>query len=329
MRFFEYVFYRLLVIHLIVDENRQTVRLILFKKKGNSMVIEKSDNKNLDEYKNYKWPIILCVSGKNIIEKRVEKNDKLNNFERIENNPEFLVDDFVDSEYQYKAFVRQELLQEVLSIINKYNLSLYKIFLRKNITIITDSLFVNEFLKSVKCNSDLESINFACKVVNSKIKIGLLISYLIILIINYYVFNEKELKYSSLSEEVTAIKILSKNQTKNNVNSKEISELFILKNIDRPFTVIFDKIASLVPYDIRLTFLSFDPLKDPIKENKLIAVNDNIAEIRGYSKNTASIILFTEQIAKEGFVKHVNLVSMIKDKNKDYYQFSVNVYTTL
>lgn len=329
MRFFKYVFYRLLVIHLIVDENRQTVQLILFKRKGNSMLIETNDNTSLDDYNHFKWPIILCVSGKNIIEKRVENDNKLNNFERIENNPEFLVDDFVDNEHHYKAFVRIELLQEILDTINKYKLSLYKIFLRKNQNTITDSLFVNEFLESVKRNSDIESINFACKIANNKIKIGLLISFLIILIVNYYVFNDKELKYSSLSDELTAIKVSSKNQTKKNVNSKEISKLFILKSIDRPFTVIFDKIASLVPNDIKLTFLSFNPLKEPIKENKLITVNDNIAEIRGYSKNTASILLFAEQIANQAFVKQVNLISMIKDKNKDYYQFVINVYTTL
>lgn len=329
MKFFEYVFYRLLVIHLITDENRQTVQLILFKRKGNSMVIEKNENNSLDDYKNFKWPIILCVSGKNIIEKTIEKDNKLNNFERIENNPEFIVDDFVNNEHRYKAFVRKELLQEILDTINKYKLSLYTIFLRKNQSEITDPFFVNVFLESIKHNSDLDSINFACKIANNKTKIGLLISFLVILIVNYYIFNKRELKYSSFSDELTAIKVSSKNQTKNNVNTKEISELFMLKNIDRPFTVIFDKIASLVPNDIKLTFLSFNPLKEPIKENKLIKVDDNTAEIRGYSKNTASIILFTEQIANQAFVKHVNLISMIKDKNKDYYQFVINVYTTL
>lgn len=319
------VFKKLLVIHINISENGYlTNSSLIFNRKNKKYILvdSKADGKNFLDSKNFKWPVLIIISGDYVIERNT--NNENFNFERFENNPDILANKYVSDGIETIAFVRKNIVEEKISELKKYKLNIIRIIIRKDfnikkITEDTDYLNFNNLFSSFS-----DRLDFLCKVLYDVSKLWFLFLFLIILIFNYLKFHELKKEYTVEQEQLVLISNKNVKNNENNIYKNVLHKNLKKRSLKLRNTFVIDQIAAIIPEDILLNNMIISPreIGDNTKKDKSLS-NNNFVVISGQSLNSNSVISFCEKLKNNQIIKSVYISSMYVEKENFIFKIEI------
>lgn len=146
-----------------------------------------------------------------------------------------------------------------------------------------------------------------------------LTAILLILMINFVIWDNFQKRNIELTANVARFEQLLNQMTGKEKELKEKENLilqFIGENPKAHFSLYADRLASILPSDIRLTLMDIQPLKKKQKSGRANEYLNNQIEIEGETNSMSAISQWVKEIGNEKWVKKVELISYNSDKEK-------------
>lgn len=131
-----------------------------------------------------------------------------------------------------------------------------------------------------------------------------------VLLINFLAFSYYHAKVQSMETVSESERQLSMLKTiKDRVGSKEERLHKLLGSSSSKSTFYMDRIAAGLPNSIQLDQMVYQPLLKPVREGKLIELDQNNIRISGYSKDKIQFAQWTEALEQEDWTGKVEILS--------------------
>ena len=149
----------------------------------------------------------------------------------------------------------------------------------------------------------------------------------VLLFVNFLLFDHYNTRRNELevdSQGITAIQ----NEISQLQADVSIKRQFIQQNNvpqDYAFSFYADRLASFVTDGIRLTELSVCPVKNKVKEDKVIVFQNKTLHIAGIAPNSTAFSSFLEKINKASWVKELNKQVYEYNNENDNADFEIEI----
>ncbi|MEN1784420.1 MAG: hypothetical protein AAGF77_04695 [Bacteroidota bacterium] len=150
--------------------------------------------------------------------------------------------------------------------------------------------------------------------------------FLGLLLINFFFFNHYFQKVTALREQVIVSDSNKKTyrELKEQVAAKEDRVNTIRSNSNSKVSYYLDQMAFLVPEDIKLELLTYQPLAMPVRNDKEMAFEGNTLEVFGISRESTSYLDWVQQLEKYPWIQAVETISF-DYQSKDRIQFGTKI----
>ncbi|QKX04093.1 hypothetical protein HN014_03940 [Aquimarina sp. TRL1] len=139
---------------------------------------------------------------------------------------------------------------------------------------------------------------------------------LIVLLVNFFVFNSNYKKWQGLQEELQ-VYTTQKDQITKKQSEVKIMEALVQSVLTTGFSRssnYINKIVQVQPSTIVLTSLAYQPLTKPIRKDKVIEFKDKIVSVSGKSIDKSDFTIWLRAIEGLSFVDAVTIVQYGLDK---------------
>lgn len=157
-----------------------------------------------------------------------------------------------------------------------------------------------------------------------RLRLPLLFICLTTLVANFFINQSIS---SDLEQQSIQLKYLK--QIVGTTESKERNEKQLIERFNNrlPYSCawIFDRIAMLKPYGIRLTTLALQPLKRPIRANNEVVVSDSLVAIKGVTDVVHDVSTYISKLQDEPFANSVKLISLAQQRAGDTFTFQIDI----
>jgi hypothetical protein len=158
------------------------------------------------------------------------------------------------------------------------------------------------------------------------VSMGTIIILFVLLLVNYFVWENLRNKNSKLLFEIAQNEqLLSKlAEVKKEVGKKENLVLQYLGTTGKThFSWFADRLASILPVGIRLTLLEIQPVNKKPKPGSVITYNIGKIIVEGEIRELSEIGEWVKATGSEKWIKNVELISYIKDNNPGMGHFKL------
>ncbi|MCK4661795.1 MAG: hypothetical protein KAT68_02935 [Bacteroidales bacterium] len=159
---------------------------------------------------------------------------------------------------------------------------------------------------------------------------GILIFFLVLLMVNYFVFTNYNQKYNELSYNYSQNEELIEklNQLKQDIKLKE-SFVYQLRMIE-PSRISFcaDRIAYLLPKEIILVQINIHPLKRKLKKYKEPEFSNEIIQISGKCRKSTVLHEWIKMLKSEKWVKEIEILNVSQENKYSFGEFTIKITVT-
>ena len=156
---------------------------------------------------------------------------------------------------------------------------------------------------------------------------AVLILFFCILLLNFLLFDLANNKLKILSEQYNQNEYLL-NMITELSSSLEQKEQFVVQNgFLKPSKLFFyaDRLAHLLPENIRLTKLDINPLRKKIKKRQVIDFNTYRINVAGITNYGISLNDWIDIIKKEEWISNINILFYNKEKDMRSGEFEIEI----
>lgn len=273
-----------------------------------------------------KRPAVLFIYGDAVLHKKYEKENPV--IKKITENPELIWrtrENDQNNETEL-LFTRKALLGNLFEKLNAGKIHVITVWMSGKETDIPELLnhFFRKNLNPKNFKYNLPLWNTLCEYLYDRIKLPVLLFFLFLLLGNYFYNNKLRKEYDIKQFEY---------QTRLRYREKENVKLQKLNRISSaytkypspPYSLIADRIAALMPRNIRLKRMVFFPYNGKLNPEKPIITDFNGIVIEGYADIPGLIREFTRKLSADSLFPDVKIVSIEKGKNTAAYEFSLKI----
>jgi hypothetical protein len=160
------------------------------------------------------------------------------------------------------------------------------------------------------------------------LSIGSLSVILILLLLNYFIWDSLRNRDSELAFEVTRNEQLLSQLSNKEKELKEKENLvikYIGTNAKSHYAWYADRLGSSVPIGIRLSLMDIQPLNKKQKPGIAMEYKNKEIEVEGDAKNMSDISEWVKAIGNEKWAKKVELISFFTDKEEAVGHFKLQI----
>ncbi|WP_222984576.1 hypothetical protein [Flagellimonas meishanensis] len=160
--------------------------------------------------------------------------------------------------------------------------------------------------------------------VGLKLGIGVLLTALLL---NFLLFTHYRAKVESMETLSSSEQQLSMLKTiKDRIATKEQRLNMLLGSSNSRSTFYMDRIALGLPTSIQLDQMEYQPLLKPVREGKLIALDQNNIQISGQSNDKDGFAQWMEKLDREDWVEKMKILGYeYADKNSDRFSLKIEI----
>lgn len=332
MRISRYIINNLLFFELCTSTVKQEIKVWRVSNKGKKVFLVEQKFDIEEEPKKWKYfPAVLLITGDQVISKKFRKDDL--SFNRITENPELLWDlSFQsDSEEQTVSFLRKELIEELIGVLERSEIYVLKKWIIKEEDISKEKLIVNFYknhFRLVDIRNNLPQINMLSLIIYYKMRLPVLLLFFMMVLGNFLFNIHLRQEYETAQSELYFNQRNNKQQQ--DTQKKQAHILSLYQSLpNRSIALIADRIASYVPQKLVLNSLLFFPLEgteyNSVQQNKKIKFKENFILIEGETEIPGGVSLFTQFLEKDQLFSNVKIVSLVKDKDSSIFTFELNI----
>ena len=294
--------------------------------KNSRIILQEIDNEEFDRSKKKNGIALVLITGSDIGTKSYDISDS-EAVSKIMGNDNLLWTVHDENVNRRIDFIRKASLENILGEIENKDLYIANSIVSVKTDIGIQTALQEFYEKSVNFNLIKKSKEFRAFFFDSlfdKIKLPVLLFFLVLLFINYVVFSNIKEKYD-ISEAAYNIQ-LQKNKQETE-NSEKTNRLFgeYNKIQSYPLALISDRIASYIPKDIRLTSMVFFPEKISTARGKNESSPSNVIIVKGKSEIAGTVLLFTQYLQEDKLFNKVDIITINNLKDNGSYDFEIHI----
>ena len=151
---------------------------------------------------------------------------------------------------------------------------------------------------------------------------------LLLLLLNYFVWDSLRNKNAELTFEVTRNEQFISQLAEKGKELKDKENLvaqYIGPNSKTHYSWYADRLGSLLPSGIRLTLLDIQPLSKKQKDGIAIVYKNRLIEVEGDARNMSDISEWVRAISNEKWAKQVELISFFTENDQTLGHFKLQI----
>lgn len=286
------------------------------------------DDKNLKKYKH--GLAILVVTGDEVVEKPYEATDP--SFKKITENEHLIWNiNHQSSQGSKISFIRKDILEDFHHLLKGHSVHKVSEYLFKECEIDKEAIVESFFKETVNIKSickDAKLLNSFSHAIYQTLQLPVLLTILALLLGNFYVNSNFRSEYEEIQTQLNAKR---KNEKQLLENKQKIGrmEKHYQNFYSGSLALIADRIASYVPTNVSLNLCSIFPLP---KNEEFVLGNKqedktpkNIVLVKGEVQTPGSVTLFTELLGADKMFSKVEMLSLERLKDQDYYSFELQI----
>ncbi len=323
---------KIVLVEINTTDSGQEIRLYrVIITKGKVLLVEKeySGVKSLEKWKHSL--AFLFVTGTRVVTKPYAREDL--SIKRILENKELHCDITPASEEgrQNLSFVRKEVPRELLELLKKNRISLLKLFVGRRENPAVEErikLFWEREMSPGVIRKSPERLNMLCNALYHRIQLPVLITFLLLLLGNYFVNSHLRQENETMSARINMRQKSSKTRQKEEEKLGRLIKLY-QQAPDCSLAAVADRIASYVPQNLTLTTLSIFPLVSGLnhsnRRKKDVELVNKVVIIKGWSDIPGSITLFSQFLGKDDMFGKVEVISLSRRKEENLFDFELQL----
>lgn len=304
------------------------IELIRYRKKTRvKRRLSIDDPGSLKKYR--KEPFVLVIGGAGVISKIFSAEDI--SAARISDNPDKFISytEPAGGDSFKLTFMRRELFDGLIRQLAPYKLSVISTRIDTHGNILIESLEAGDdfFGKGLSLREILHpapETNQLASVCTNKIMLPVLGGILIILSLNFFIQHNLRQEIQRQQFLLTRLNRELNSDTEQEKQRAKVVTMLLPGSKDN-YSLLADRIASVVPAEITLTELTLTPLGKKIQEGKPLQAQTGKVKITGNGSSSNPVAVFADSLKSFGFVKDIKLVSLDKDRTGNYV-FEIELY---
>lgn len=294
--------------------------------KGSAIVVREIDNEKYDWARKKDRIAVVVITGSDVGSKEFDMSSR-DVAAKITDNDNLLWTLHEGKDYARIDFIRKSSLASGLKEIEDKGVYIADSIVSRQTGIDINRVLQGFYEKKINFNHIKTSPKFRAFFFDrlfDRIKLPVLLFFLVLLFANYLIFSNINEKYN-VSE--TAYNIQLQKNKQETENSEKAGRLFDEYNKipAYPLALISDRIASYVPRNLLLTSMVFFPEKTSVARSKAVNEAGNVIVIKGRSEIAGTVLLFTQYLQEDKLFKKVDVVNIDNLKDNESYDFEVRI----
>lgn len=224
-------------------------------------------------------------------------------------------------------FIRKASLESILDDLEKKGVYVADILISKRTDINIPEKVLHLYDEKLNFNLVKKSKEFRAFFFESlfnKIKLPILLIFLVLLFINYITFSRIKEKYDNID---TSYNIQLQNSKLKSENVKNANRFFgeFNKMPTYSLALVSDRIASYVPKNMQLSMLHVFPEKKSQSINKNEEDFHNIIIVKGKAEIAGTVLLFAQYLEEDKLFNKVDIININNQKDSNLFDFELHI----
>ncbi|MDR1755730.1 MAG: PilN domain-containing protein [Culturomica sp.] len=268
--------------------------------------------------------VVVGITGQGVIAKTVHPGDAIR--EKVIRSMDFLWEEYTGEGGERRlVFVRREMPAQFLETINHPKVAVVALFPvdeegdgeeEKLTAVFRERLTFRNLLKTDRQAGQLAALLAA------KVRIPVLACLFLMAALNFAIHSDISAEHNRLRSELAFFQKTSEQQRGDDRRLSAFLQTYG-NGTAFPFSRTADRIASLLPEQVRLTELSLVPLQKNPEKGKPLQLQSNTVRLKGRTEREESVGRLTRLLSDESSFRQVRLTFLDKQPEEAFFTFEI------